>query len=244
MGLDLNIEPNQVQNPKHVAVIMDGNGRWAKQRGLERFEGHAKGVDSLREMIAASLEFGIEYLTVYAFSKENWSRPSDEVACIMDLFCSVIAMEVDSLNERGVRVIFLAEEKELSEDVLKTIDRCTESTKNNTKMTLVIALNYSSRSEITNAVKKISQKVQKGELSIDDISEKLIGDHLLTKGIPDPDLVIRTSGEVRISNFLLWQVSYSEFVFCDKYWPDFTRSDFADSLNIFLKRKRRFGNIE
>lgn len=238
MKLELNIKP------KHVALIMDGNGRWAKERGLERSEGHVSGVDALRSSIAAALDLGIEYLTVYAFSKENWNRPDDEVNGLMSLFCSVIALESRSLNERGVRVIFLSEKEKLSSDVLKTLSECTEMTKNNSVMTLVVALNYGSRSEIVHAVRDIAEKVKGEEIDICDINEEMISNHLMTNGVPDPDLVIRTSGECRISNFLLWQISYSEFIFCQKYWPDFTKEDFEDALVEFTRRKRRFGKSE
>lgn len=230
--------------PKHVAVIMDGNGRWAQERGLERAEGHIKGVDSFRTTIDSALEIGVEFLTVYAFSKENWSRPKDEVDGLMSLFCTVISMEIPNLNEKGVKVVFLCEKEGLNSDVLESLDNCVEQTKNNTNLTLAVALNYSSRSEILNAVKEIVQKTNSGEIGVDQITEKMFSDHLLTKDIPDPDLLIRTSGELRISNFLLWQISYSELVFVDKYWPDFNKEDFFEAIVEFSKRKRRFGKAK
>ncbi|MFI3267773.1 MAG: isoprenyl transferase [Rikenellaceae bacterium] len=229
--------------PKHVAIIMDGNGRWAQERGLERAEGHIRGVDSFRTAVDSALDIGVEFLTVYAFSKENWARPKEEVDGLMSLFCKVISLEIPNLNEKGVRVLFLYEKNELSNEVLESLENCVEQTKNNTVLTIVVALNYGSRSEIVNATKEIAQKVKQGELSVDQITETLISDHLLTKGIPDPDLVIRTSGECRISNFLLWQISYSELIFVKKYWPDFNKEDFFEAVKEYSMRKRRFGKL-
>lgn len=227
--------------PKHVAIIMDGNGRWAKERGLERIEGHYSGVDSVREVIKAAIDIGVKYLSIYAFSKENWGRPTDEVIGLMELFCKTIEMELPSLNEQKVKTVFLTEQDRLSDEVLKTIDLCESSTKDNTNLTLIVALNYGSRSEITIATKEIAKEVLSGTLSIDDIDETCVSNHLFTKNIPDPDLLIRTSGELRLSNFLLWQLSYSEFYFTDIYWPDFKAEEFGKAISSYTERLRRYG---
>ncbi|MFI3262712.1 MAG: isoprenyl transferase [Rikenellaceae bacterium] len=229
--------------PKHVAVIMDGNGRWAKERGLERSEGHVRGVDAFRTIVDSALELGVDFLTVYAFSKENWARPKEEVDGLMSLFCTVISMEIPNLNEKGVKVVFLCEKQELSADVVESLDNCVEKTANNSKLTLCVAINYSSRSEISCAIKEIAYKVKNGDMAIDEITDSVISDHLFTKDIPDPDLLIRTSGEYRISNFLLWQISYSELIFVKKYWPDFGKEDFVNAIKEYSTRKRRFGKL-
>ncbi|MDE6183229.1 MAG: di-trans,poly-cis-decaprenylcistransferase [Rikenellaceae bacterium] len=220
---------------RHVAVIMDGNGRWALSRGLERIEGHYRGVEAVRRVISASLDAGLQYLTIYAFSKENWGRDRKEVDGLMELFCKTIALEVPSLIEKNVKVRFLCDKSELSPDVISSLDYCTDKTAGCSGMTLLVALNYSGRAEIVSAMRRMA------EASESDIDEKTVERYLYTAGVPDPDLIIRTSGEQRLSNFLLWQSAYSEFYFVDTLWPDFTEESFNRALEEFRKRKRRFG---
>lgn len=229
---------------RHVAVIMDGNGRWATSRGLERIEGHYRGVEAVRYTINAALEAGIEYLTIYAFSKENWGRQKDEVNGLMELFCKTISLEVPSLIEKGVRVRFLCDRASLSEDVVGSLDYCENKTGHCERMTLLVALNYGARDEIVSAVKAIAAKAAGGEVSLSDIDEKMLESCLYTAAIPDPDLIIRTSGEQRLSNFLLWQAAYSEFYFTPVLWPDFTEESFREALCEFGRRKRMFGKTE
>ncbi len=236
---------NDMENGiRHVAVIMDGNGRWATSRGLERIEGHYRGVEAVRYTINAALEAGIEYLTIYAFSKENWGRRKDEVNGLMELFCKTISLEVPSLIEKGVRVRFLCDRAGLSEDVVGSLDYCENKTGHCERMTLLVALNYGARDEIVSAVKAIAAKAAGGEVSLSDIDEKMLESCLYTAAIPDPDLIIRTSGEQRLSNFLLWQAAYSEFYFTPVLWPDFTEESFREALCEFGRRKRRFGKTE
>ncbi len=236
---------NDMENGiRHVAVIMDGNGRWATSRGLERIEGHYRGVEAVRYTINAALEAGIEYLTIYAFSKENWGRQKDEVNGLMELFCKTISLEVPSLIEKGVRVRFLCDRASLSEDVVGSLDYCENKTGHCERMTLLVALNYGARDEIVSAVKAIAAKAAGGEVSLSDIDEKMLESCLYTAAIPDPDLIIRTSGEQRLSNFLLWQAAYSEFYFTPVLWPDFTEESFREALCEFGRRKRRFGKTE
>lgn len=227
--------------PKHVAIIMDGNGRWAKNRGLNRIEGHYKGVDSVRTVIKTASDIGVKYLTLYAFSTENWARPHDEVDGIMELFCKVIAMEIPFMLEKNVKVLFIGDRSRLKTEVKESLNSCTQETKNCNGLTLVVALNYSARQELTFAVKTIAEKISKNEININDISEELISDSLFTKGIPDPDLLIRTSGECRISNFMMWQISYTELYFSDILWPDFDKECFVDAIKEYKKRSRRYG---
>ncbi len=223
---------------------MDGNGRWAASRGLERIEGHYRGVEAVRRTINAALEAGIGYLTLYAFSKENWGRGKSEVDGLMELFCKTISMEVPSLIEKGVRVRFLGDRAGLSEEVLGSLDYCESKTGHCAEMTLLIALNYGARDEIASATRAIAAKAASGEVSLSDIDGKMLSDHLYTAAIPDPDLIIRTSGEQRLSNFLLWQAAYSEFYFTEVLWPDFTEECFREALSEFGRRKRRFGKTE
>lgn len=226
---------------RHVAVIMDGNGRWAAKRGLERIEGHYKGVEAVRELIVSALDEKVEYLTIYAFSKENWGRDKKEVDGLMELFCKTISLEVPSLVEKGVRVRFLCDRNGLSESVKQSLDYCVEKTADCDKMTMLVALNYSGRAEISEAVRNIAAAALRGEINPNDIDEKVVADNLLTASVPDPDLIIRTSGEERLSNFLLWQAAYSEFYFTDTLWPDFDGDSFRAAVAEFKKRKRRFG---
>lgn len=229
--------------PNHIAIIMDGNGRWAKQHGHERLYGHSFGVDSVRASLTACKNIGASFLTIYAFSTENWNRPQDEVNGLMNLLVTTIANEVDELNEQGVRLISIGDVLGLPEDCQLELKNAIEATKNNQKITLVIALNYSSRLEITQAVKNLALGVKKGELNPEDITEEEINTRLYTAQIPDPELIIRTSGEQRLSNFLLWQCAYSEFYFTPVLWPDFREEHLYQAVLNYQTRERRFGMI-
>jgi undecaprenyl diphosphate synthase len=227
--------------PQHVAVIMDGNGRWAKMRGYERIFGHTAGVKSVREVTEAAAEIGLEYLTLYAFSTENWDRPQEEVGALMELLVDSIQKETPTLNKNNIRLMAIGNIDRLPTNVREKLQVCIDQTAKNTGLTLVLALSYSSRWEITNAVSQICKEIQEGKMQLNDISSELVSSHLTTKAIPDPDLMIRTSGELRISNFLLWQLAYSEFYFTDTQWPDFRKDDFYKAIYDFQHRERRFG---
>ena len=229
--------------PKHVAVIMDGNGRWAKQHGEARLFGHANGVDSVRAILKAARELGVEFLTLYAFSTENWNRPQEEVDGLMDLLVHSITNEMDELNENGVRLTAIGDIEGLPTNCASSLKDAILTTKNNKDITLILALNYSSKWEIRKAIQTIASKVSEGELTVNKITDELITEHLTTKGIPDPELMIRTSGEHRISNFLLWQLAYSEFYFTETHWPDFRRNDFFQAILAYQQRERRFGMV-
>lgn len=223
---------------------MDGNGRWAKRRGKERVEGHIEGVQRLRDAIKASARWGVRYLTVYAFSTENWGRPEAEVNAIMELFCKSVINESPELQQQGVRVQVMGDRAGFSEKVLAYIDRIESETDAGERLTLVLAFNYSSRSELTKAVQQIATEVVEGRLAVDEIDSQTVADHLLSAGVPDPDLLIRTSGECRLSNFLLWQVAYSEFYFTEVLWPDFTEEEFDRAIESYMHRDRRFGLVK
>lgn len=229
--------------PKHVAIIMDGNGRWAKQRGKERYEGHLAGVESVRSVVRGAVRNGVKWLTLYAFSTENWGRPTAEVEAIMQLFCRTVMNEGESLAKQGVRVLILGERTRFSEEVLEMIDRIETTTAEGSRLTLVLAFNYSSRRELVLATQALARRVADGEISVDDIDEELVSSSLMTASIPDPDLVIRTSGECRLSNFLLWQASYAEFYFPEIMWPDFDEEAFEEALEVYCHRERRFGKV-
>jgi undecaprenyl diphosphate synthase len=229
--------------PKHVAIIMDGNGRWAKQRGKERYEGHLMGVESVRAVTRAAIRNGVEWLTLYAFSTENWGRPQAEVDAIMELFCRSVVNEGKELAEQGVRVVIMGERTRFSQEVLGMIERIESLTASGKRLTLVLAFNYSSRREILLAAQSLAQRVASGELNAEDITEESFAQSLMTSDIPDPDLIIRTSGECRLSNFLLWQASYSEFYFPEVLWPDFTEEEFDKALEEFAHRERRYGLV-
>lgn len=229
--------------PKHVAIIMDGNGRWAKQRGKERYEGHLAGVESVRSVVRGAVRNGVKWLTLYAFSTENWGRPTAEVEAIMQLFCRTVMNEGESLAKQGVRVLILGERTRFSEEVLEMIDRIETTTAEGSRLTLVLAFNYSSRRELVLATQAIARRVADGEISVDDIDEELVSSSLMTASMPDPDLVIRTSGECRLSNFLLWQASYAEFYFPEIMWPDFDEEAFEEALEVYCHRERRFGKV-
>ena len=229
--------------PKHVAIIMDGNGRWATKRHLPRSAGHRAGVESLREIINASIEIGVEYLTVYSLSSENWKRPESEIKFLMKLFLATIKNELRLLMDHGVRLRLIGDRKSLPPEVLKAYEEAEKKTSKNTKLNFNIALNYGSRQEILDAFKTLGEKINSGELDIEDICIKDLSDNLYTKDIPDPDFLIRTSGEHRISNFLLWQISYSELYFTKVLWPDFKRKHFIKAIDEYQKRNRRFGKL-
>lgn len=227
--------------PRHVAIIMDGNGRWAKQRGLPRTDGHLRGQDALRATLRAAAEFGIEYLTVYAFSTENWGRPKEEVDALMELLVSAIHSETPDLMKEGVRIRAIGDLERLPEKARRSLMDCIEETKENKQITLILALSYSSRDELTRAVRGIVSDVQRGLLRPEDIDEDVLSRHLDTAPFPDPDLLIRTGGEERISNYLLWQVAYAELFFSSVYWPDFGKEALREALDAYASRERRFG---
>jgi len=229
--------------PEHVAIIMDGNGRWAKQRGLPRTMGHRKGVDAVRETVRAAGDVGIKYLTLFAFSSENWRRPETEVSDLLGLLKAFIRRDLAELHRQNVRVKVIGDRYSLKSDILNLLVDAEETTKSNTALTLVIAFNYGSRDEIARAMASLAHDVEAGRLRAQDISPALINARLDTAGIPDPDLIIRTSGEERLSNFLLWQAAYSEFIFVPEYWPDFSRDIFYSALETFASRDRRFGGL-
>ncbi|WP_239025369.1 isoprenyl transferase [Rhodoligotrophos defluvii] len=229
--------------PRHVAIIMDGNGRWAKRRSLPRSAGHSQGVQAVRRAVSAALDFGIQYLTLYSFSSENWSRPKEEVGYLLDLLRRFANRDVAELHARGVRIKIIGDRQTLAPDIVSLIERSEELTRNNEALTLVVAFNYGARDELTRAVQAIARKVESGALSAGEVNGVTLERHLDTAGLPDPDLVIRTSGEQRLSNFLLWQSAYSEFVFVDEAWPDFDQDIFAAALRQFMQRDRRFGGL-
>lgn len=230
--------------PKHIAIIMDGNGRWAKQRNLPRIAGHRQGVEAIRGIIEKSSEIGIGYLTLYAFSTENWNRPKDEVNGLMDLLVNYLRSEVKELHKNNVRIQTIGDIKRLPESAKKEIDSARELTKDNKGLTVNIALNYGSRDELVNGIRKIAEEYKSGLIdSLDDINQEKIDSSLYTFNTPDPDLMIRTSGEIRLSNFLLWQLAYSELWFTEKYWPDFKPNDFVDAIKEYQDRNRRYGGV-
>lgn len=225
--------------PTHVAIIMDGNGRWAKLRNQHRSYGHKEGVETVRNITKVAAEAGIKYLTLYTFSTENWNRPADEVAALMALLLDSIEEEIFMKNNIAFRVI--GDVERLPEAVRNRLNQCMERTAGNTRMTMVIALSYSSKWEITRAMKTIASEVKSGTLSVDSIDEDMIARHLSTNFMPDPDLLIRTGGELRLSNYLLWQCAYSELYFCDTFWPDFDEDAFYKAIYEYQQRERRFG---
>lgn len=229
--------------PNHVAIIMDGNGRWAKQKGEDRVFGHMNGVKSIRNVLKAAIEIDVKYLTLYAFSTENWDRPKEEVDALMNLLVKSLLEEVVELNKNGVKLNAIGDLEQLPENAQSLLKKSFDLTKDNTKITLTLALSYSARWEIMNAAKKIAEKVKSNSLNSDDIDEQLFSNELTTVGIPDPELLIRTSGELRISNFLLWQLAYAEFYFTEELWPDFDQESFYKAIASYQIRERRFGKI-
>ena len=234
---------NPATLPSHVAIIMDGNGRWAKKKLLNRIKGHEQGSQTVRSIVTAARELNIRTLTLYAFSTENWSRPKHEVKALMILLKKFIVAQREELSKNNIRLNIIGQKHKLPLDVQKELDATMELTKDNNKMLLNLALSYGSREEITTAVKQIAEKIESKDLDSRDITQDLICDHLYTKSMPDPDLIIRTGGEYRLSNFLLWQAAYSEIYISDTLWPDFTESEFIEILKNFQKRDRRFGKV-
>jgi undecaprenyl diphosphate synthase len=230
--------------PKHVAIIMDGNGRWARSQKLPRIEGHRKGVHSIEAVITAARELHIPYLTLYAFSKENWARPEKEVHFLMNLLSQYLDSQLTKLKENGVRFNVIGRIEDLPQKIQDKIRRNLNETKTNQELCLTLALSYSARGEILDAAKSIAKRVQSGELSTDNITEQMFSDALSTAKMPDPDLLIRTSGEYRISNFLLWQISYAELYISKKFWPEFDENDFREAIAEYQRRDRRFGKTE
>ncbi len=234
----------QKRIPQHVAIIMDGNGRWAELRGKERCEGHAAGVEPVRASLRAAVRHGVKFLTLYAFSTENWGRPAAEVEALMELFCQSVANEAPELVRQGVRVRMIGERSRFSDKVQKALSEIESLTARGETLTLILALNYSSRSEITRAMQRIARRVAAGELRAEDIGEETVSQALDTAPYPDPDLIIRTSGEQRLSNFLLWQASYAELWFPEVLWPDFTEEEFDRAIEEYARRDRRFGLVK
>ena len=229
--------------PRHVAVIMDGNGRWARERGLPHIEGHRRGAESVREIVRVSGELGIDYLTLYAFSTENWNRPKAEVTALMRLLEFYLKQEVAELNRNNVRLTAIGRLHELPATAQRQLEKAMDTLKKNTGLTLVLALSYGGRAEIVDAVRSICREVKADRLEADDVDEKVISQHLYTRSIPDPDLLIRTSGELRVSNFLLWQISYAEIYVTDTLWPAFRKVEYMKALEDYGKRDRRFGRV-
>ena len=249
------VSPNptsQIANPepagpsagvRHVAIIMDGNGRWAAERGLPRAVGHRKGVEAVRRTVRAAIELGIPYLTIYSFSSENWSRPVEEIVDLMGLLKRFIRRDLAELHQAGVKIVVIGERTGVESELMTLIDEAVELTRSNTVLTLVIAFNYGARVEIANAARKLAEEVASGRLRPDQIDADALGRRLATGDVPDPDLLVRTSGEMRLSNFLLWQCAYTEFVFLDTYWPDFGREQLEAAIAIYRGRNRRFGGL-
>lgn len=227
--------------PRHVAIIMDGNGRWAQSKSQERAYGHIHGIEPVRKVIKTAVREGVEVLTLYTFSEENWHRPQEEVDALMSLLITSIKNEVEELSANGVRLQAIGALDKLPPLALRTLQEAIEATSHNTKLTVVLALSYSSRTEMTSAVQRIAKAVAEGALGVDEIDEEVITSHLYTSHLPAPDLLIRTGGECRISNFLLWQIAYTELYFCDVFWPDFGEREFLEALADYGHRQRRFG---
>ena len=241
MSFKEKINPDKL--PLHIAVIMDGNGRWAKQKGKMRVFGHQNGVKAVRDTVEGAAEIGIKFLTLYAFSTENWNRPKYEINALMELLVGTINKEKETLNKNNIRLLAIGDLKSLPGKCYKELMEAIEDTSKNTRMSLVLALSYSSKWEITEAVKEIVKKIEAQELNAALINEQTIAEHLCTKQIPDPELLIRTSGEFRISNFLLWQIAYAELYFTEKLWPDFRREDLYEAIVSYQQRERRFGMV-
>ena len=235
-------EQNRI--PQHVAIIMDGNGRWAELRGKERYEGHVAGVEPVRASLRAAARWGVRYLTLYAFSTENWGRPAQEVDALMELFCKSVVNETPELIRQGVEIRMIGDRTRFDSDIIEGINRLEDETAANTGMTFVIAVNYGGRDEITRAVRHMMMDCQDGKLVPENVTEQTVASYLDTAGIPDPDLLIRTSGEIRLSNYLLWQLAYSEIYITDCLWPDFNRDELIKAIVQFNQRDRRFGGVK
>lgn len=238
---NMSIEISKERMPRHVAIIMDGNGRWAKQHGLVRMFGHKKGVETVHNITEEAARLGIEYLTLYTFSTENWNRPKEEVDALMSLLVDTIVKETDTLMKNNVRLLTIGDLERLPKEARRKFEGCMEETAGNTGLRLVIALSYSARWEIVNAVKQIASAVKAGTLRVEELDEQKVSETMTTADMPDPDLLIRTSGELRISNFLLWQLAYSELYFTPCLWPDFTVEEFRRAIADYQHRERRFG---
>ena len=228
-------------NPLHVAIIMDGNGRWAAERRLPRVEGHRQGVEAVRRIVEASKELGVTHLTLFSFSSENWSRPQNEIHHLFGLLRRFIRRDLADLHKNGVKIHVIGSRSELDDDIVRLLDDAVELTKDNTELVLTIAFNYGARNEIARAAQRIAEDAKIGKLTPEDVTETLFASYLDTEDLPDPDLLIRTSGELRLSNFLLWQLAYAEFVFVDAYWPDFDKVLFEAAIDEYQRRNRRFG---
>ena len=239
---NINIDPDRL--PEHVAITMDGNGRWAKQHGNVRLFGHQNGVSTVNEIVTAAAELGIKYLTLYTFSTENWNRPQDEVSGLMNLLISASEKNLEKLIRNNVKLLTIGDFESLPQKVRTSLQNVVEKTKNNSGLTLILAISYSSRWEITEMVKSIAQQCVDGKINPSAITTETIQDNLSTHGIPDPELLIRTSGEYRISNFLLWQIAYTELYFTDTLWPDFTKEEFYKAIENYQSRTRRFGKVD
>ena len=235
--------PDYPEIPRHIAIIMDGNGRWAKERGLPRRDGHRAGAESVREVTEACMELGVDYLTLYAFSSENWNRPSEEVDALMTLLDRFLSEKQKELREQNIRLMAIGQLDRLPEKTRKLLEEIMEETAGHTAMTLVLALSYGAREEIVAATRSLAKEVALGNLEADSIDCETFANHLQTKGIPDPDLLVRSSGEMRVSNFLLWQISYAEIVIVKKFWPDFRKGDLTEAVEEYQRRHRRFGGL-
>ena len=238
-----NLDPRTARKPAHVAIIMDGNGRWAQARGLPRFEGHRRGVEAVRRAVRSAIEHDVQFLTIYSFSSENWSRPPEEVAMLMGLLKRFIRNDLAELNANGVKVRIIGERDNLAPDIVGLIDEAEMLTAGNRGLTLAVAFNYGARQEIVEAARRLAIDVRDGRLDAQTIGQDDLADRLDTTGLPDPDLVIRTSGEMRLSNFLLWQAAYAELVFLPVLWPDFDDAAFVSALDQYAARERRFGAL-
>lgn len=229
--------------PRHIAIIMDGNGRWAKARGLSRTEGHKEGAKAALRAIEAARDAGVSYVTLFSFSSENWSRPQAEIDDLMSLLRFYLQKETAEMHKSGARLLFIGDRAKLSADIVRLMEQAEDVTKNNTKITVVVALNYGGRQDIISAAKELVRQAEKGEIRADQVDEVIFSSALMTHDVPDPDLVIRTSGECRISNFLLWQMAYAELFFMDVLWPDFTKQDMEQAIHFYSGRDRRYGGL-
>ena len=239
--MDLKEQINMERIPQHVAIIMDGNGRWAKSKGLDRIFGHREGVDSVDKVMEAASDLGVKYITLYAFSTENWNRPEQEVNALMEILSQALKKYIEKISKNNVRLMVVGDKSRLSQLTLSNLSEAEKMTEMNTGLTMILAISYSSRWEIVEAAKRIASEVKAGSLNVDQIDEKVFSDHLATAGIPDPDLLIRTSGELLIINFLMWQLSYSELYFTPVSWPEFKKEQFFEAIIDYQKRERRFG---
>lgn len=238
-AIDIDIE----KTPRHIAIIMDGNGRWAKQRGLSRSQGHIEGVRRVEELIDYAPQINVKVITLFTFSTENWSRPENEVSMLMNILVAVLNRKTKKLMKNNIRFQTVGREEKIPQELLNTLRNVEQQTSSNTGLIMNLAFNYGGRLEIIDAIKGICREVKNGNIEIENIDEKLVSDNLYTKNLPDPDLLIRTSGEQRISNFLLWQLSYAEFFFSDKFWPDFTMDEFKKAIIDYQNRNRRYGKV-